>query len=121
MTKSLLILLASALGITASAQTVPDQNPQFAVSRDQYMKMSDSITRWHATTLQNTYKAYDWYEAKIERRDSRRENRQAIRLARAQRYSYYDPYGYQQPYNYDPYYYSPRYRSSHSYRHGWRW
>jgi hypothetical protein len=104
MTKPLLILLAASLSLTAGAQTVPDQNPQFAVSREKYMKLADSITRWHATTLQNTYKAYDWYEAKMERRDARRNNRQAVRLARAQRSYYYDPYSYQNPYYYDPYY-----------------
>jgi hypothetical protein len=117
MTKSLLILLAASLSFSAGAQTVADQNPQFAVSREKYMKMADSITRWHATTLQNTYKAYDWYEAKVERRDARRNNRQAVRLAHAQRGSYYDPYSYQNPYYYDPYYYNHRSRSGR--RNSW--
>jgi hypothetical protein len=117
MTKSLLILLSASLSLSAAAQTEPDQNPQFAVSRDKYLKMADSINRWHATTLQNTYKAYDWYEAKMERRDTRRSNRQALRLARAQRGSYYDPYSYANPYYYDPYYNNNNY---HRYRSGRR-
>ncbi|RYZ22262.1 MAG: hypothetical protein EOO16_09820 [Chitinophagaceae bacterium] len=104
MTKSLLILLAASLSLSAAAQSEPDQNPQFAVSREKYLKIADSLNRWHATTLQNTYKAYDWYEARAERRDSRRNNRQAVRLARAQRQSYYDPYAYSNPYYYNPYY-----------------
>jgi hypothetical protein len=122
MTKSLLILLSTTLSLHAGAQTEPDQNPQYAVSREKYMKMADSITRWHATTLQNTYKAYDWYEAKMERRDARRQNRQAVRLARAQRSYYYDPYSYYNPYYYDPYYNNNRYRSGHRNNHGlWWW
>lgn len=106
MNKLLLLLLTGSLALSASAQTASDQNPNYAVSRDKYMRVADSVNRWHATTVQNTYKAYDWYEAKTERRDARLANRQAVRLARAQRsyrYDSYDPYYYQPPY-YSPYY-----------------
>ena len=110
MNKALLILLGSAISLSAAAQSVPDQNPSFAVSRDKYLRMADSVTRWQSTTAQNTYKAYDWYEAREERRSSRRENRQSVRLARAQRSVYQDPY------NYNPYYYDNRYNRSRWYR-----
>ncbi|RYD91204.1 MAG: hypothetical protein EOP50_14690 [Sphingobacteriales bacterium] len=108
MNRLLLVLLASAGSIAASAQAVPDQNPNFAVSRDKYLRSADSLTRWHSTTAQNTYKAYDWYEAREERRSARRNNRQAVRLARAQRsgWNNYNPY--YDPYNNNSYYYNPR-------------
>lgn len=109
MNKLLLILLASGSALAASAQSVPDQNPAFAVSRDKYLRMADSLTRWHSTTAQNTYKAYDWYEAREERRQARRQNRYDVRLARAQ--NRYRNWNYNPYYdNYFPsYYYSPRY------------
>ena len=106
MNRLLLIMLASAGSLAAAAQTVPDQNPNFAVSRDKYLRMADSVNRWHSSTAQNTYKAYDWYEARAERRQARRDNRYAVRLARAQRPAYrwnYNPY-----YDDSYYYYNPR-------------
>lgn len=50
-----------------------DQNPRYERSRAKYMNMSDSLTRNQGTTIQQTYKAYDWYEAREERRKLRRE------------------------------------------------
>jgi len=50
-----------------------DQNPRYEQSRAKYMNMSDSLTRNQGTTLQQTYKAYDWYEAREEKRKLRRE------------------------------------------------
>ncbi|GAB4093427.1 hypothetical protein [Flaviaesturariibacter terrae] len=114
MNRLLLVLLASAPAFAASAQSVPDQNPNFAVSRDKYLKVADSVTRWHSTTMQNTYKAYDWYEAREERRSARRENRQAVRLVRAQRSRWnYNPY--YDSYN-SSYYYGTPYRCGYSRR-----
>ncbi|RYY39733.1 MAG: hypothetical protein EOO08_08660 [Chitinophagaceae bacterium] len=110
MQRLLLLMLASAGTIAASAQTVPDQNPNFAVSRDKYLKLADSVNRWHSVTMQNTYKAYDWYEAREERRTARRQTRQAVRINRS-RYSGwnngYNSSRWNNPY-YDPYYYNPR-------------
>ncbi|TCZ66420.1 hypothetical protein [Flaviaesturariibacter aridisoli] len=105
MNRLLLVMLASAGSLAAAAQTVPDQNPSYAVSRDKYLKVADSVNRWHSTTAQNTYKAYDWYEAREERRQARRQNRYDVRLARAQRnYRNWD----YNPYYNDSYYYNPR-------------
>lgn len=94
----------------ADAQTLaPNQNPNFAVSRDKYMRLSDSLTRLHGTTLQETYAAPDWYEQKMQRRDDRREFRQQLRLERARHFGGYPDY-----YGYNPGY--PNYRS-YNYRH----
>jgi hypothetical protein len=111
MKKSLLTSALSFFGcflfFTAAAQTslYADQNPNFAVSRDKYMRMADSINQWHETTIQQTYKAYDWYEQREERRNERRQDRRDIRLERARNYGHY----------YQSYYY-PSYRPSYYYR-----
>lgn len=91
---SLAILLAAlAPAAPAAAQTLlPDQNPNYAVSRDKYMRLADSLTRLHGTTQHDTYAAPDWYEQKLQRRDDRREFRRQLRLERA-RYDWDDvPY-----------------------------
>jgi hypothetical protein len=114
---SLAILLAAFVpSARAQAQTLlPGQNPNYAVSRDKYMRLSDSLTRWHSTTLHDTYSAPDWYEQKLQRRHDRQEFRQQLRLERA-RYNWdYNPhYGYQ-PYRYD------NYRHHRYYRPWWLW
>jgi hypothetical protein len=91
----------------AQVSLAPDQNPSFAVSRDKYMQIADSMNQWHGTTFQETYKAFDWYENKLERRDERRQFRQQLRL---ERYRYdYNPYyhsGYNYNYRYNPHRYN---------------
>lgn len=70
--------LASVLfALTSNAQQaglVQDQNPRYEEARARYMNKADSLTSTQGTTIQNTYKAYDWYEAREERRKQRREN-----------------------------------------------
>lgn len=83
---------------SAQQNLVPDQNPDYAVSRDKYMLISDSINQWHSTTIHQTYKAYDWYEAKMERKNERLEFRRQLRLERA-RNNYYRPHHYNRYYN----------------------
>lgn len=95
---------------------VSDQNPRYQESQDRYMKLRDSLTAWHNTTIQNTYKAYDWREAREERRKQRREWRHQERLLNSY-YSGYDYYGY---YPYAGYSYSPSYYYP-SYGYGSRW
>ncbi|UCJ08806.1 hypothetical protein KTO58_06340 [Chitinophaga pendula] len=73
----------------AQAGTEDIQNPRYAESQARYMKMSDSLTRTLSVTSQETYKAYDWYEAKLERRQQRREWRHLERMNRP-RYSSWD-------------------------------
>jgi hypothetical protein len=87
MKKNYTLLLLLAVGFTTNilAQTnnvVADQNPNYMVSQAKYMQMADSINQLHGTTLQNTYKAYDWYQAKQERRNDRITFRRQLRLER---------------------------------------
>lgn len=81
MKKTLMNIAFCLLGLTfnldSSAQQAnleKDQNPRYEKSRAKYMNMSDSLTRNQGTTIQQTYKAYDWYEAREERRKLRRES-----------------------------------------------
>ena len=91
MKKYLLILSLVAFIHTINAQEplVPNQNPNYAISRAKYMNMSDSITAWQGTTTQDTYKAIDWMADRIEARQNRREFRRDLRMERA-RWSGYD-------------------------------
>lgn len=85
---------------TSTAQTVaPDQNPSFMVSQARYMNMADSVNSWHGTTLQETYKAIDYYEDKLALRASRKAWKRELRMERARSGNYvydngYYPYGY---------------------------
>jgi hypothetical protein len=80
-------------GYIASAQTglVPDQNPNYAVSRVKYMQIADSLNEWHSTTQHNIYKAIDWLADRKEARADRREFRRQLRMERARwDYDYYN-------------------------------
>jgi hypothetical protein len=98
-------------GIASAQSPDPDQNPNYAVSRDKYMKLADSVNQWHSTTIQQTYKAYDWYDARMERREKDRQFRRDLRLLRNS--NYYRPY-----YNYRPYHHP--YRSYAPWGFWWR-
>jgi hypothetical protein len=63
-----------------SASLAPDQNPRYLESEYKYVRNADTLNSLHGTTIQNTYKAYDWYEAKLERRQQNREWRHQERL-----------------------------------------
>lgn len=111
---------------TASAQQsglAPDQNPRYRESQEKYYKIADSLISQHGTTVQNTYKAYDWYEAKLERRRQRREWRHEERMNGYYGDFYpslslgfgYNPFG---GYNYGNYYGS-RYGGRSNFWFGW--
>jgi hypothetical protein len=53
----------------------PDQNPNYMVSQLKYTNQKDSLLNYSNTTSQETYKAYDWREAREERRTERRSYR----------------------------------------------
>lgn len=55
------------------ATLVADQNPRYMESEAKYTRVADTLTSSQGTTIQNTYKAYDWYEARQERRQQNRE------------------------------------------------
>lgn len=106
----LTLLLFSGL-VNAQTELAPDQNPNYAISRDKYMKMADSLNDWHSTTLQNTYRAADWLADREQARKDRSEFRRQLRLERARWNNYnYRHDGYFDSYNnynnnsyYDPY------------------
>ncbi len=67
---TLSILLA---GYATMAQDLaPDQNPNYKVSMDKYAATQVSLQTTNNTTIQDTYKAYDWSTAKAERKAERR-------------------------------------------------
>lgn len=80
MKRNLIIITLLAVGslfggnaIAQQAALAPDQNPRYHESATKYALIADSLTRWHSTTIQDTYKAYDWYTAREERRQQNRE------------------------------------------------
>jgi hypothetical protein len=114
--KAYLLLIASYLisnAAGAQASLAPDQNPDFAISRDKYIKIADSVNAWHSTTIQDTYKAIDWIADKQEARAERREFRRDLRRYRAANsYGYYGYYNY----NYgNRGYYRNNYRRGYNY------
>lgn len=78
------------LASLVQAQEVNDQNPRFAESRDRYMGQRDSLLSTQGTTVQDTYKAYDWSQMREDHQYNRRENRNQRRLFRAQAPRYYN-------------------------------
>lgn len=83
--KQLITLFVLSLGLSVQAQELlPDQNPNYLISKNKYMQHKDSLGMYMNTTVQNTYKAYDWYEARQERRQVRFDNRMQRRLWSAQ-------------------------------------
>jgi hypothetical protein len=84
---SFLMSFMSLLGY-AQVGNIPDQNPRYGNSLKKYTVLTDSLLQSQGSTVQQTYKAYDWYEAKQERRALRRERRHQERMANP----YYDWY-----------------------------
>ncbi|MGG5505744.1 MULTISPECIES: hypothetical protein [unclassified Myroides] len=104
--KLLGLVMCSLFTYQANAQSlIEDQNPNYHVSKEKYMMNKDSLTATLSETVHNTYKAYDWYEAKQERKALKRQYRHEERMARA-KYgrSYYSDYGYDYNYGYNNYY-----------------
>jgi hypothetical protein len=85
-------LAYSAVGYAQKVDPVKDQNPRYQESRAKYIEMADSLNRDQGTTVQQTYKAYDWYEAREERRKLRRERNYQLNLNSG--YYYNSPYYY---------------------------
>lgn len=97
---------------TYAQELVEDQNPNYKASLSKYMSMKDSLTETLSTTVQDTYKAYDWYEAKQERKALRREYRHEERMARAKNRNYS---------NYNSGYYNGGYYGNGYYNNSWNW
>ena len=65
--------LFSGSAFAQQASLLPDQNPRYQESERRYALVADSLNRQQGTTVQNTYKAYDWYTAREERRQQNRQ------------------------------------------------
>ena len=123
---SVLAFLSVIVSISSHAQTTLayDQNPSFAVSRDKYMKIADSVNSWHSTTQQETYKAIDWLQDRKEARADRREFRRQLRMQQASWNNYYYPnynYGRRGYYNNNYYRHNRNFRRHHSFWNIWCW
>ncbi|MBS0031862.1 hypothetical protein ACTJJ0_31375 [Chitinophaga sp. 22321] len=112
-----LFLVAATTCIQAQA-LLPDQNPRYRESMNAYLFKADSLTRNEGTTLQQTYHAYQYFEAKQALKEQRRQWRQDRRMARS---SYWNDYtyndyavGYNRPYGYS-------YPTYGHYPGGFRW
>ena len=114
MKKLLLSLFIIVAGFAANAQELsPDQNPNYKVSMEKYKAIQTAQTTMN-TTLQETYKAYDWRTSKVEKKAERKAERREYRLFNNYNQQYYDPYNYNGRNNYGrPY----QYRNYN----GWRW
>ncbi len=111
----LLVLFILAGDYAASAQELaPDQNPNYKVSMEKYQGLQSNLQTTMNTTVLQTYKAFDWYTAKQERKAERRADRRENRLFNHYNQRYYDPYNYNGRSNYGRQY---QYRNYN----GWRW
>lgn len=115
------ILLSGSM--TAAAQTtVPDQNPNHERAAQKYADRSEELTATQSTTVQDTYKAYDWREAKAEAKQLRKDRRYELRTLRYQsRYNRvcYPPRRYNYGYYNQPYWYNNGYYNDGWNNNGW--
>jgi hypothetical protein len=90
MKKKLLTIWLAIASVAAYAQDalVQDQNPNYKQSMDKYAATKDGLQATMNTTVQSTYKAYDWSTAKAERQKDRRDFRRQKQL-----YGIYNGYG----------------------------
>jgi hypothetical protein len=99
MKRNLIFMMSCVVGLCFTTNSyaqktdlLKDQNPRHQESRAKYMNLADSLTRNQGTTVQETYKAYDWYEAREERRKLRKERNFQLNLNGG--YYYNSPYFY---------------------------
>ncbi|WP_316816734.1 hypothetical protein [Pedobacter nyackensis] len=85
-------LALTTTGYAQKTDLLNDQNPRYQESRAKYIELADSLNRNQGSTVQSTYKAYDWYEAREERRKLRRERNFQLNLNGG--YYYGSPYFY---------------------------
>jgi hypothetical protein len=65
---------------TQAQELATDQNPNYKVSMDKYASTQVGLQATNNTTIQDTYKAYDFSEAKAARQAERRNFRRERRL-----------------------------------------
>ncbi len=104
MKKLFIVLIATTIIKTSSkAQEVPNQNINYKISQDHYTRLADSLLKFQGTTIQNTYKAIDYMQAKQDRKEARKNFRQQLRLERARNPYYWNNWGGNSNWN-SPYY-----------------
>jgi hypothetical protein len=125
--KTLITLLAfGALGSSLAQTLEADQNPNYQISLDKYLAKSDELTSTLSTTIQDTYEAYDWREAKEAKKQLRRDRSYELRKLRIysrfpnccnQSYGQGNYYGYMNQPNYgsNPYGYNNYYQGNNPY------
>ncbi|QOD67403.1 hypothetical protein HF324_00455 [Chitinophaga oryzae] len=119
-------LLVMAMPAMAQQKLLPDQNPRYMESMQLYLINEDSLTAREGTTVQQTYKAYQFMEAKMERKEQRRQDRRERRRAYAYGYGWgssWDTWGYPAyTYGYGyPSYSFGHYGHHRSYSPGFQW
>ncbi len=77
------LLTVASFGSVAQG-LAPDQNPNYQNSADKYAQQSDELTTTQSETLQETYKAYDWREAKAEKQKIRKDRQHELRKLKYQ-------------------------------------
>jgi glycogen synthase len=90
MKKKLLTIWLAIASVATYAQDalVQDQNPNYKQSMDKYAATKDGLQSTMNTTVESTYKAFDWSTAKAERQQERRDFRRQRQL-----YGIYNGYG----------------------------
>lgn len=87
MKKAIYILSILFLGTsfaTNAQELEPDQNPNYKKSAEKYADRVDELTANQGQTVQDTYKAYDWREAKAEAKQQRLDRRYELKKMRYQ-------------------------------------
>lgn len=92
----LVLFIAGITWVNAQENYLPDQNPNYLQSQHKYMGIKDSLLVYSNTTIDQSYKAYDFYQARLERRQQRRDRRYNVRMIRAENsyYPSFSNYGY---------------------------
>lgn len=70
-------------------ELAPNQNPNYKVSQAKYEAQQTKLSSSMNTTVQSTYKAYDWTEAKEAKKNQRIARRQERALARINNRPYF--------------------------------
>ncbi|WP_139134262.1 hypothetical protein [Crocinitomix algicola] len=116
------LLIAGSLNGSAQNGT-PDQNPNHERAAQRYVEQANDLTTTQSTTIQDTYKAYDWREAKAEAKQERIDRRYELRKLKYQsRYynrGYYNPYRRNYGYYNNPHWYNNGYYNNGFYNGGY--